>query len=101
MSVEPRTDPARSFLKDVKVLDLSRLLPGPFASLLLADMGAEVLTIEDPRGGDYARYYPPLVDGVGAFYASVNRNKRSMTLDLKQAAGREVLARLLEDCDVL
>ncbi|RDV38951.1 CoA transferase [Bradymonadaceae bacterium TMQ3] len=89
------------FLKGVKVLDLSRLLPGPFASLLLADMGADVLKVEDPQGGDYARYYPPLVDGMGALYASVNRSKRSMTLDLKRAEGREVLERLLEDCDVL
>ncbi|TXD38616.1 CoA transferase [Lujinxingia vulgaris] len=101
MRVEPPTDTASTFLKGVRVLDLSRLLPGPFASLLLADMGAEVLKIEDPRGGDYARYYPPLVDGVGAFYASVNRGKRSMTLDLKQEAGREVLERLLDDADVL
>ncbi|TXD39678.1 CoA transferase [Lujinxingia vulgaris] len=101
MSETSHAAPETTFLKGVKVLDLSRLLPGPFASLLLADMGADVLKIEDPRGGDYARYYPPLVDGVGAFYASVNRNKRSMTLDLKCAQGREVLERLLEDRDVL
>lgn len=88
-------------LNDVKVLDLSRLLPGPFCSLLLADMHADVLKIEDGRGGDYARYYPPFVEDVGAFYASVNRNKRSMVLDLKQASGVELFKQLVQQADVV
>jgi len=88
-------------LKHLKVLDLSRLLPGPFATLLLADMGAEVLKIEAPQGGDYARWYPPLVGSFGAFFASINRNKRSLALELKTAKGVEVFLRLAKDADVV
>ena len=89
------------WLSDLKVLDLSRLLPGPFCTLLLADMGADVLKIENPEGGDYARHYPPRVDGVGAFFAAVNRNKRSMTLNLKTDRGVELLEELVSEADVL
>ncbi|MBA2663742.1 MAG: CoA transferase [Bradymonadaceae bacterium] len=88
-------------LEGIKVLDLSRLLPGPFCTLLLADMGADVLKIEDPSGGDYARYYPPFVDEMGVFFASINRNKRSLTLNLKDARGVEVLERLVLEADVV
>ena len=83
------------------MIDLTRLLPGPFATMLLGDMGAEVIKVEDPRGGDYARYYPPMVGGSSAFFQSVNRNKRFVTLNLKEERGRVLLERLLEGADVL
>lgn len=89
------------WLSDLKVVDLSRLLPGPFCTLLLADMGADVLKVESPGGGDYARYYPPMAGEYGAFFAGVNRNKRSVTLNLKDEQGVEVLQKLVAEADVL
>lgn len=92
-------------LDGVRVLDLSRLLPGPFATLLLADLGADVVKVEDPQGGDYARYYPPMVGkGPGAtsgIFAALNRDKRSLALDLKHRDGPGVLRRLAAEADVL
>ncbi|QDG54417.1 CoA transferase [Persicimonas caeni] len=89
------------WLSDLKVLDLSRLLPGPFCTLMLADMGADVLKIESTTGGDYARYYPPMAGEYGAFFAGINRNKRSMTLNLKEETGVYVLQKLVEEADIL
>lgn len=89
------------WLSGLKVLDLSRLLPGPFCTLMLADMGADVLKIESPSGGDYARYYPPMAGEYGAFFAGINRNKRSMTLNLKDEKGVYVLQKLVEEADIL
>ncbi len=89
------------YLEGVRVLDLSRLLPGPFCATLLSDMGAEVIKIEDTRGGDYARYYPPSVEGQGALFASLNRDRRGIALDLKHPAGVELLERLVLGADVL
>ncbi len=88
-------------LDGIRVLDLTRLLPGPFATMLLGDMGAEIIKVEATRGGDYARYYQPFIGSMGALFASVNRNKRSLALDLKQPRGVEALRRLLETSDVL
>ncbi len=88
-------------LRGVRVIDLSRLLPGPFCSLLLADMGADVIKIEAPEGGDYARYYPPLIGDQGALFASINRNKRSVSLQLKDPRARELLLQLIEGADVV
>lgn len=93
-------------LEGVRVLDLSRLLPGPFASLLLADFGADVIKVEDTGAGDYARAAPPYVDGVqesakSAAFIALNRNKRSIRLDLKAEAGREALLALVADADVV
>ncbi|MBB4662708.1 CaiB/BaiF CoA transferase family protein [Conexibacter arvalis] len=93
-------------LAGLRVLDLSRLLPGPFCSLLLADLGAEVLKVEDTGMGDYVRWSPPYVEGVeesarSALFLALNRNKRSIRVDLKSEAGREVLLRLVRDSDVL
>jgi alpha-methylacyl-CoA racemase len=93
-------------LEDVKVLDLSRLLPGGFCSLLLADLGAEVLKVEDTGAGDYIRWSPPYYDGAhesarSALYLSLNRNKRSISLDLKSDGGREVLLKLVSEYDVV
>lgn len=88
-------------LEGVRVLDLSRLLPGPFASMILADMGATVDKLEDTGGGDYLRFMPPLLGGVSPSFAALNRGKRSLCLDLKQASGRSALERLLPRYDVL
>ena len=96
-------------LADVRVLDLTRLLPGGFCTLLLADLGAEVLKVEDTGAGDYVRWVPPYYGGeeqraLGAHsapYLALNRGKRSVRLDLKSDAGREVLLRLVERYDVL
>ena len=90
----------------LKVLDLSRLLPGGFCSLLLADFGADVVKVEDTGMGDYIRWSPPAFEGAeetakSALFLSLNRGKRSVRIDLKSEAGREVLLRLVRDADVL
>jgi alpha-methylacyl-CoA racemase len=93
-------------LDGIRVLDLSRLLPGGFCSLLLADFGADVLKVEDTGMGDYIRWAPPYYDGAhesarSALFLSLNRNKRSIRIDLKSGAGREVLLKLVRDHDVV
>jgi len=88
-------------LASLKVLDFSTLLPGPFASLLLADMGAEVLRVESPTRLDLLRVLPPHDEGVSASHAYLNRNKRSLALDLKQPAALEIIKQLLEDYDIV
>jgi alpha-methylacyl-CoA racemase len=96
-------------LSDVKVLDLTRLLPGGFCSLLLADLGAEVLKVEDTGMGDYIRWAPPYYGSEeeqelgtrSALYLALNRGKRSVRLDLKSEAAREALLRLVERHDVV
>ncbi|HEY7890607.1 MAG TPA: CoA transferase [Solirubrobacteraceae bacterium] len=93
-------------LGGIRVLDLSRLLPGGFCSLLLADFGAEVLKVEDTAMGDYIRWAPPYYDGAedsarSALFLSLNRNKRSIRIDLKSQEGREVLLRLVREYDVV
>src|SRR5258706_15510723 len=93
-------------LEGVKVLDLTRLLPGGFCTLLFADLGAEVLKVEDTGMGDYVRWAPPYYDGAedsakSALYLSLNRGKRSVRINLKEERGREVLLRLARDYDVL
>jgi alpha-methylacyl-CoA racemase len=93
-------------LRGVRVLDLSRLLPGGFCSLLLADFGADVLKVEDTGMGDYIRWSPPYYEGAhesarSALFLSLNRNKRSIRLDLKHERGREALLRLVREHDVV
>ncbi|MBT2373972.1 CaiB/BaiF CoA transferase family protein [Pseudomonas fluorescens] len=88
-------------LASLKVLDFSTLLPGPFASLLLADMGAEVLRIESPTRMDLLRVLPPHDHGVSASHAYLNRNKRSLALDLKQAEAVEIVRQLVKDHDIV
>ena len=88
-------------LTGIRVLDLTRLLPGAYCTLLLADMGADVIKIEEPGGGDYMRWTPPLIDGQSALFNAMNRNKKSLTLNLKSNAGRELLLRLVAGADVL
>jgi alpha-methylacyl-CoA racemase len=96
-------------LSDVKILDLTRLLPGGFCTLLLADLGADVIKVEDTGQGDYVRWAPPYYGSDehtplgtrSAIYLSLNRNKRSVRLDLKQEGGRQALLKLAESADVL
>jgi alpha-methylacyl-CoA racemase len=83
-------------LSDLRVLDLTRLLPGGFCTMLLADLGAEVLKVEDTGMGDYIRWAPPYYEGAedsarSSLYLALNRGKRSIRLDLKSEAGRDVL----------
>src|SRR4051812_33299687 len=93
-------------LEGIKVLDLSRLLPGGFCSLLLADFGADVIKVEDTGLGDYVRWAPPYYEGAeatskSALFLSLNRGKRSIRLNLKSDAGPAVLRRLARDADVV
>ena len=88
-------------LAGVRVTDLSRVLAGPYATMLLADFGAEILKIEPPAGDDTRSWGPPFAHGESAYFLAVNRGKRSVTLNLKTDGGREALARLLARSDVL
>jgi crotonobetainyl-CoA:carnitine CoA-transferase CaiB-like acyl-CoA transferase len=89
-------------LDDLTVVDLTRALAGPYCTMMLADMGARVLKIETPDGGDDTRGWgPPFLHGESAYFMSINRNKRSVTLNLKQPRGRNLLLRLLDRADVL
>lgn len=88
-------------LTSIRVLDLSRLLPGPYCSMLLADFGAEVIKIEEPGIGDYARENLPKLDKDSAFFHSLNRNKKSVCLNLKSAEGKESFLRLVKEADVV
>ncbi len=88
-------------LDGIRVLDLSRLLPGPFLTMVLADLGADVVKVEDPRVGDYLRQIPPAVDGISGRFLVLNRGKRSLALDLKAESGRAAFLRLVEKADVV
>ncbi|TKC20161.1 CaiB/BaiF CoA transferase family protein [Robertmurraya kyonggiensis] len=88
-------------LEGIRVLDLTRLLPGPYASLMLADFGADVIKIEDPKVGDYARWGEPKIHNYSAMFHSLNRNKRSMALDLKSENGKTIFLELVMTADVL
>jgi len=88
-------------LDDIRVVDLSRLLPGPYGTQLLADMGAEVIKVEPPKGGDYARHIEPKFKDIGGLFKSINRGKKSITLNLKSEKGQEIFLSLIEDADVI
>ena len=88
-------------LAGVRVIDLTRILSGPFCTMLLGDMGADVVKIEPPGVGDHIRAQGAIHDGLSWYFAAFNRNKRSITLDLRSDAGRDVLARLLAGADML
>jgi alpha-methylacyl-CoA racemase len=89
-------------LSGIRVLDLTRLLPGPYATLVLSDLGAEVVKLEDPALGDYLRNLPPLTGaGNGGMFAALNRGKRSISLDLKASEGPALLRKLARAADVL
>lgn len=88
-------------LDGIRVLDLSRLLPGPFLTMVLADMGADVIKIEAPAVGDYLRQIPPLKAGMSGRYLAVNRDKRSLVLDLKSDSGRQALLKMVATADIV
>jgi crotonobetainyl-CoA:carnitine CoA-transferase CaiB-like acyl-CoA transferase len=97
-SPPPPTGP----LAGLRVLDLSRILSGPFATMIMADLGAEVIKLENPVGGDDTREWaPPYQGDQSAYFLSINRNKRGIAVDLKTDAGREVALRLADGADVL
>ena len=88
-------------LSGLRVLDLTRLLPGGYATLLLADLGADVVKVEEPGKGDYIRWTPPMVGEFSSGHIALNRNKRSMTLNLKSEEGRELFQALVPSFDVV
>jgi crotonobetainyl-CoA:carnitine CoA-transferase CaiB-like acyl-CoA transferase len=88
-------------LKGIRVLDLTRVLAGPYCAMLLGDMGAEVIKVEEPGKGDDTRGWPPFAGGESTYFMSVNRNKKSVTLNLKAPEGRELLKKLAKKSDVL
>jgi CoA:oxalate CoA-transferase len=88
-------------LDGVRVLDLSRVMSGPFCTAMLADLGAEVIKIEMPGGGDDSRHFGPFKEDESAYFMLLNRGKKSMTLDLKSERGREILMAMVASCDVV
>jgi len=88
-------------LDGVRVIDLTRILAGPFGSMILGDMGADVIKVEEPGTGDDTRQWPPFVGGEATYFMSVNRNKRSITLNLKSSKGQALFRELVKKCDVL
>ncbi|HWN97786.1 MAG TPA: CaiB/BaiF CoA-transferase family protein, partial [Blastocatellia bacterium] len=86
-------------LDGIRILDLSRMLPGPYCSMMLGDLGAEVIKVEEPRIGDPTRHTRPLVNGQSAAFALVNRNKKSIAIDLKQPDGRDLFLKLASTAD--
>lgn len=88
-------------LSGIRVLDLTRLLPGAFCTMILADLGAEVVKVEEPSMGDYIRYMPPLVNGVSIYHIMLNRNKKSVALNLKDEEGRKAFLKLAGSADVI
>ena len=91
----------RGPLSGVTIVDLSRILAGPYCTFLMAEMGARVIKVEPPKGGDDARAYGPFVNGKSTYFASVNRGKESIALDLKAEADRKIFEKLLEKADVI
>lgn len=90
-----------SSLSGLKVLDLTRVLAGPFATMILADLGAEIIKIEQPEKGDDSRAFGPYLNGESAYFMSLNRNKHSITLNLKAPEGKEILKSFVKQVDVL
>lgn len=88
-------------LNGIRILDLSRLLPGPLATMLMADMGAEVIKVEDPNAPDYTRFMPPHLNGEGVNYLALNRNKKSVALNLKSEEGIKQFYELAKTADIV
>jgi CoA:oxalate CoA-transferase len=91
----------KSALDNIRVLDLTRVLAGPYATMLLADLGADVIKVEMPGTGDDSRHFGPFVNNESAYFMAINRNKRSMTLNLKNERGKEIFLSLVKKSDVL
>lgn len=89
-------------MSGVRVIDLSRLLPGPYCTQILRDLGCEIIKVEDCHGGDYSRYYPPLLDdNNAASFHALNRGKKSIMLDLKKPQDKQLLYQLLSTADAV
>src|ERR1700704_6325786 len=88
-------------LDGLRFIDLTRVLAGPFCTQSLGDLGAEVLKIEPPGLGDETRHFPPFVAGESHYFLGINRNKKSLVIDLQQQAGPDILRRLVADADIL
>ncbi|MCR4399048.1 MAG: CoA transferase, partial [Firmicutes bacterium] len=88
-------------LSGTRVLDLSRVLAGPYCSMVLADLGADVMKVEIPGRGDDSREFGPFVGKESVYFMSLNRNKRSMTLNLKNPLGKDLFLQMVKKCDVL
>jgi crotonobetainyl-CoA:carnitine CoA-transferase CaiB-like acyl-CoA transferase len=89
-------------LTGVRILDMSRVLAGPLATMILGDLGADVVKVEAPGGSDDTRYWgPPFQKGMSAYYTAINRNKRSITVNLKEENGKKIILRLAESSDVI
>lgn len=88
-------------LSDIRVLDLTRVMAGPYCTMYLADLGAEVIKIENPKGGDDTRSFPPFKNGESLYYANVNRNKKGVTLNLKAPEGKKLFLELVKSADVV
>ncbi len=89
-------------LRDIRVIDLTRILAGPYATMILGDLGADVVKVERPGHGDDTRHWgPPFVGDTASYYIAVNRNKRSIAIDLKHEEGRELVYRMLGDADLV
>src|SRR5688500_12240617 len=93
--------PAQGPLLGIKILDLTRLLPGPLASQMLADLGAEVIKIEDPKAPDYARYFFPQKGGMAISVINMNRAKKSLAIDLKSEEGKKIFYERAKDADIV
>ena len=88
-------------LEGMKILDFTYLLPGPFGTMMISDLGADIIKVENPESPDIVRLMPPHTDGMSALYAHLNRGKRSLSLNLKKAEAREIVLRLVRDYDVV
>lgn len=98
---EPTASAPHLPLRGVRVIDFSRLLPGPWCTQTLGDLGADVIKVEQPDIGDYSRFNPPVYKSVGVYFNSINRNKRSIALDLTTANGRAIADDLTASADVI
>lgn len=97
----PTRKPVQGPLVGIRILDMSRLLPGPLATMMLADMGAEVIKIEDPASPDQVRNFPPFIGDTAAYYLAINRSKRSLAINYNTEEGRQIIYQLVQDADVL
>ena len=88
-------------LSGLKILDFTYLLPGPYGSMMLADMGADIIKVENRNAPDMARFMPPFINGVSALYAHLNRGKRSMSIDLKKKQGADIVRSLVREYDIV
>src|ERR1700747_2753624 len=92
---------ARGALSGITVVDLSRILAGPYCTFLMAELGARIIKVEPPDKGDDARHYGPFIEGRSAYFMSINRGKQSIALDLKADADRAIFERLLDKADLV